>query len=169
MIRDEALFLNGIYETVLDDILKIQGQLPEHIMYLQPYSSSPIVHLRDDRPSTEYPVLLYISITTDLPMVRYTAEIAGWDDKRQFSEKRKNILNHVINTLQPGETGLYDASRVQGKSSVNLLHIWRLQRMAPPFSVSRLIKTVDGSPVSPKRTTAGGWAYVKKELAPQDG
>lgn len=167
MIRDEALFLNGMYETVLENILEIQSALPEHIMYLQPYSSSPIVHLRDDRPSTEYPVLLYMSITTDLSMVHYTSEIVGWDDKRDISEKRKKALNRVISTLQP-ETGLYDASRVQGKPSVNLIHIWRLQRMDPPFSVSRLIKTVDGSPVSPKRTTAGGWAYVKKEIAPQD-
>lgn len=168
MIRDEALFLNGIYETVLEDILRIQIELPEHIMYLQPYSSSPIVHLRDDRPSTEYPLLLFVSLTTDLSMIHYTAEIVGWDDKRDLSEKKKIALNHVIGKLQPGETGLYDASRVEGKPSVNLLHIRRLQRMDPPFSVSRLIKTIDGSPVSPNRTTAGGWAYVKKDPAPEN-
>ena len=165
MIRDEALFLNGVYEDGLKEILKIQSELPEHIMYLQPYSSSPIVHLRNDPPTHDSSVLFYISITTDLPMVHYTAEIVGWDDKPELSGKKKNVLNRVICTLQPGEPGVYDASRVEGKPSVNLPHIRRLRQIDPPFSVSRLIKTSDGAPVSPGRTTAGGWAYVKKDLA----
>ena len=165
MIKEEALFINGVFENVLEEILQIQNELPEHIMYLQPYSSDPIVHLRDDPPTDEAAVLLYLSITTDLSMVHYTAEIVGWDDKREIPHAKRKVLNRVIATLQPNESGLYDASRVEGKPSVNLLHIRRLRRVDPPVSVSRLIKTVDGKPVSPGRTTAGGWAYVKRDLA----
>ncbi|MFH1235804.1 MAG: hypothetical protein V1685_02595 [Parcubacteria group bacterium] len=165
MVKDEALFINGVFEDVLQEILRIQKELPEHIMYLQPYSSDPIVHLRDDPPTDEAPVLLYLSITTDLSTVHYTAEIVGWDDKREIPQAKRDALNRVIGTLQPNETGLYDASRVEGKPSVNLLHIRRLRRVDPPFSVSCLIKTIDGKPVSPGRTTAGGWAYVKRDLA----
>ena len=36
----EALFINGVYEGVLKEILQIQAELPEHIMYLQPDSGS---------------------------------------------------------------------------------------------------------------------------------
>jgi hypothetical protein len=167
MARDEALFINGVYEDVLQEILHIQKELPEHIMYLQPYSSDPIVHLRDDPPTAETPVLLYLSITTDLSNVHYTAEIVGWDDKREIPHAKRKVLNRVIATLQPNETGLYDASRVEGKPSVNLLHIRRLQRVAPSFSVASLIKTSDGKPMSPGRTTAGGWAYFKRDMAEQ--
>jgi 5-methylcytosine-specific restriction enzyme A len=168
MARDEALFINGVYEDVLNDILEIQSALPEHIMYLQPYSTSPIVHLRENRPTPEDPVTVYLSITSDLSNVHFTAEIISWDDKQLIPEKKRNVLNRVIWTLQPKETGLYDASKIDGKHSVNLLHIRRLQRVTPCFSVSRLIKNSDGKPVSTGRTTAGGWAYVKKEVIELD-
>ena len=161
MGQEEALFINGVYEEVLEEILLIQKELPEHIMYLQPYSPRPIIHLHDDPPAWERPTKLYISITTDLSNVHFTAEIVRWDDKRKFTEEKRHVLNRVIWTLQPNEGGLYDASRVKGKPSVNLLHIRRLQRIVPPFSVSRLIKTSDNKPVSTARTTSGGWVYVK--------
>ena len=164
MAKEEGLFINGVYEDVLREILQIQRELPEHIMYLQPYSSGPIVHLRDDPPTVEAPVLLYLSITTDLSNIHYTAEIVGWDDKREIPHAKREVINRVLATLQPNETGLYDASRVEGKPSMNLLHIRRLRRVDPSFSVSSLIKTSDGKPVSPGRTTAGGWAYVRRDM-----
>ena len=126
-------------------------------MYLQPYSSNPIVHLQTNPPTPEDPVLLYISITTDLPNVHFSAEIVGWDDKQTLTEEKRHALNRIIWSLQPKEGGLYDASRVEGKQSANLLHIRRLRRIDPPFSVSRLTKTSDGTPVSIGRTTAGHW------------
>ena len=167
MVKEEALFLNGVYKDTLKEILQIQKELPEHIMYLQPYSSEAIAHLRDDPPSSEEPVLLYISITTDLSRVHYTAEIIGWDDKREIQGEKRNVLNRVIWTLQPIETGLYDASST-GKPSVNLLHIRKLQSV-DPFSVSKMIKTSDGMPHAEGRSQPGRWAYVKKDLAEQGG
>ena len=169
-MREEALFLNGVFDNVLREILLIQEELPEHVMYMQPYSSEAIVHLRDHPPTPEHPVRLYISVTKDLPLVKYAAEIVGWDDKTGMSEDKRKVLRRVISTLQPDQTGLYDASQVEGRRSVNLLYVRRVQKlMKKSFNVSKLIKTSNGQPVSTGRTTAGGWTYVKLEdVEPQD-
>ena len=139
--------------------------LPDQIMFLQPYSSETIIHLRDDRPTADDPMRLFLSITTDLPTVHYVAEIVGWDDKRTLSEEKRNVLNRLIWTLQPDEEDLNDASRVEGKPSVNLLHIRRLHNITTTFSVTELTKTSDNMPVSPDRKTAGGWGYVRNKDA----
>ena len=122
-MKSEALFINGVYEDVLEEILLIQQHLPEQIMFLQPYRPDPITHLRDIPPTVDDPVRLYLSITTDLPTVRYSAEIVGWHNKQTLSEEEGHVINRVIWTLQPKEGGLYDASRAEGRQSVNLLHI----------------------------------------------
>lgn len=162
-MKQEALFINGIYDQPLREILSIQTELPEQILFLQPYSSNAISRLRDDPPTIDDPMQLFISITNDLATVRYSAEIVGWDDKRNLSEARRRVLSRLVWTLQPSESGLYDASRVEGARSVNLLHIRRLRELKQPFPVSELIKTSDQQPLSEARTTAGGWAYVQKQ------
>ncbi len=160
-MKSEALFINGVYESVLEEILHVQRWLPEYLMFLQPYSSRAITHLRDDPPSIDDPMRLFLSVTTNLPTVHHSAEIVLWDDKRTLSEEKRNVLNRLIWTLQPNEGGLYNESPVEGKPSVNLLSIRRLHKLASPFSVTELTKTSDDIPVSPDRTTAGGWAYVR--------
>ena len=162
VMQDEAIFLNGVYRTVLEDILKIQEELPEHIMFLQPYAKSPIVRLRDHRPSIDDPVQLYLSTTDDLPNVAYTAEIVGWDDKTDMSDDKRRVISRLIFTLQPTEDGLYDASGDGSGISTNLLHVRRMVRLENGFSVVKLIKTSDQTPVSPNRSTAGGWSYVHR-------
>ncbi len=159
-MRDEALFLNGVFEAVLAEILEVQEQLPEQIMFLQPHSSRAIVNLRELPPTLDDPVQLLISTTTELPTVQYTAEIVGWDDKLSLSDEKRHVLSRIIWTLQPREGGLYDLSKVPNAKSANLLHVRRLRKLQEPFEVSRLVKTNDGTPVSPDRTTAGGWSYV---------
>ena len=159
-MKGDALFLNGVYKSVLDEILAVQAVLPEQIMFLQPYKSVAIVRLRDDPPSVDDPMQLLISPTTDLAQVKYTAEIIGWDDKRQLrGTPRHRVLTRLICTLQPNEDGLYNLSQAEDGESVNLLHIRRL-REVPMFSVSRLMKA-DGGPMSDQRTTSGGWTYVQ--------
>ena len=160
-MRAQAIFLNGVYRVVLEDILRIQRSLPEHIMYLQPYSGNRINFLAESPPSLDDPVRLLISTTEDLAKVEYAAEIVGWDDKTALDEAKWKVLNRVISTLQPTEPGLYDASRTPDKQSINLLHVRRMQRLRQPFAVGELVKTSDGQPVSEARTTAGGWAYVR--------
>jgi hypothetical protein len=165
-MKAEALFLNGVYESVLEEILAIQSVLPEQIMFLQPYKSVAIIRLRDDRPSVDDPMQLLVSLTTSLATVSFSGEIVGWDDKRQLpGSARHRVLNRLICTLQPNEGGLYNLSQAQDGESVNLLHVRRL-RLAKPFSVSRLTKS-DGEPESDHRTTAGGWAYIRMGSLPE--
>jgi hypothetical protein len=83
-MKTEALFLNGVYEAVLQEILAVQAELPEQIMFLQPYKGEAIAKLRDNPPSVDDPMLLLMSLTGDLPTVHYRAEIVGWDDKRHL-------------------------------------------------------------------------------------
>ncbi len=161
-MKEDALFLNGVYQEVLEEILLVQEELPEQIMFLQPYKSHTINMLRETPPSVDDPVWLLISLTTDLPTVHYVAQIVGWNDKRSLSEAQRQVLNRLISTLQPKEGGLYNLSQAEGGQSINLLHVRRLHRLTAPFSVTRLIKS-DGKPVSDRRTTAGSWTYVRTE------
>jgi hypothetical protein len=112
----------------------------------------------------EDPFRLLLSVTTDLPTVRYAAEIVRWEDKRDLlgplQQMRKATLNRIIASLQPNEGGLYDLARGEDES-LNLLHVWRLRALKTPFRVGRLVKTSDGEPVSETRTSAGGWSYVR--------
>lgn len=160
-MKTQALFINGVYESVLQEILAIQSELPEQILFLQPYKNATMRALRDDPPSVEDPMRLYVSLTDDLPTVRYSAEIVGWNDKRQLSISQRAVLNRIIAALQPGETGLYDAATGQDPESINLLFIRRLEPLNTPFPVGDLIKISDDEPLSDNRTRAGGWSYVK--------
>jgi hypothetical protein len=160
-----ALFLNGVFESVLEEILRIQEFLPEHIMFLQPHSGSAIKKLEKNPPTIDSPIKLFISLTSDLPQIHYVAEIVGWDDKRKLAKEKREVIERLIDFLQKNEFGLYDAAK-DGGESVNLLHIRRLRKLDKPFSVSQLIKTEDGNPVSGNRTTAGGWTYINTASYP---
>ena len=158
-MRDYALFLNGIYRTVLEEILKVQSHLPEQILYLQPYKWARIVRLAEKPPTTGDPVRLFASTTDDLVTVHYTAEIVGWDHKRLLKAPKLDALNRVIGCLQPDEEGIY--FEAHGTPCINLLHVRRLKRLAPPFSVAELININKDQPLSTARTTSGGWQYVR--------
>ncbi len=162
-MKSEALFMNGVHETTLYEILEIQSILPEQILFLQPFSGSPIARLRDDTPTVDDPMRLFMSITNDLSVVHYTAEIVGWDNKLNLSDAKRFILDKLLKTLQPDEGGLYDAARAGDGKSVNLLHIRRLQHLKSPFGVEHMIKTSNSLPVADGRTTAGGYSYVKMD------
>ena len=159
-MRDVALFLNGVFEAVLSEILEIQKYLPEQILYLQPYSGNRIVELAEHPPSTEEPVRLFISTTDDLPTVRYVCEIVGWEDKRELEGWKLNAINRVLFALQPNEGGVYGVREAGKPDMVNLLCVRRLRRLAKPFSVSELTNVKSGEPLSTNRSQAGGWVYV---------
>ena len=157
-MRSEALFLNGVWADVLDDILKIQAHLPEHIMYLQPYSSRRIASFVDNSPSVDDPVRLLMSVTDDLATVHYVCEIVGWDDKSKIPHPKRRLLNRLVYSFQWTDDGIYMESN--GKPCVNLLYVRRMRKLSKPFSVAELTLTSTGKPHSPDRTTAGGWSYV---------
>ena len=159
---NEALYLNGMHESVLDEILKVQRVLPDQVMFIQPFSSKAIALLRDNPPTPERPTLLLMSLTTDLPSVSFAAEVVGWHDKTKLSAEWRHVLNRLIWTLQPDQGGLYDQAR-DGGESVNLLHVRRLRRLSKPVGVTQFVKTADGSPLSDQRTTSGGWSYIRPD------
>jgi hypothetical protein len=159
-MREVALFLNGVFESVLKEILEIQKYLPDQILYLQPYSSNRIVELAKKPPTCEDAVRLFISTTDHLPEVRYVCEIVGWEDKRELAGWKLNAINRVLFALQPDEGGVYGVREAGKPDMVNLLCVRRLQKLSKPFSVAELTNVRSGEPLSTNRSQAGGWVYV---------
>jgi hypothetical protein len=161
-MRDEAVFINGIFRGVLDEILVVQDHLPDQILFLQPYKSQPIKHLMVNPPSVEDPVQLLASTTERLGKVEFSGEIVGWDDKRNLAEheERWRAISRVVWSLQPNEGGVYECAG--GDRCVNLLHVRRLRHLERAIPVTQLIKTENGQPIRGERTTAGSWTYVER-------
>jgi hypothetical protein len=160
VVRDEAIFINGIYLGVLDEILAVQEYLPDQILYLQPYKSEAMRHLSKNPPSVEDPVQLLASTTDRLGEVGFVGDIVGWDDKRDIEDYRWRAISRVVWALQPNEGGVYPGP--PEKLCVNLLHVRRLRRLEQSIPVTQLVKTVDQQPIAGERSTAGGWTYVRK-------
>ena len=159
-MRQEAVFLNGVFETVFKEILETQAELPEQILFLQPFGGAPIVDLQNDPPTVNDPVQLYMSTTDALGVVSYAAEAVGWEDKRQLAGKRRRIIETLLRTFQPMEKGLKDSDLPSGPS-INLIHVRRMRHLAEPFPVRRLIKISSGTPLQPRKS-AGRWSYVSR-------
>ena len=161
-MHDEAIFWNGVYERVLDNIYIIQKYLPEQILFLQPYSSERVVYLAESPPSVNDPVRLLISLTTDLSNVHFTCEIVGWDNKQLINGQKLEVLNKIIYSLQwPGEPGVYENIDNSQVKPLNLLYVRRMRKFNSPFSVEELKKSSSGESLSTERTTSGGWTYIK--------
>jgi 5-methylcytosine-specific restriction protein A len=154
---DNALYINGVFEDVLDEIIRSQENNPSKIFYLQPYSESSIKQLKEAPPTIESPLPLYISTTAQLNQICYSAEIVGWEDKNEIPPERKALLNEHIKQFQPKEGEIYPEAR--GKKCVNLISIKNLQKVSNQFSTSNLIKESNGEPLKP-RSQSGGWSYV---------
>ena len=152
----EGIFINGVYPVVLNDICSVQSLVQDQILYLQPYSGQRIVELSDNPPSTDSPVRLFLSLTDDLPTVKFTCEVVGWNDKRELTGRKLEIINTVIRALQPTEDGVEAATE-----RVNLLSVRRMRELSKPFSVSELEKVSDNQPLSTNRQRSGGWSYVR--------
>jgi 5-methylcytosine-specific restriction endonuclease McrA len=154
-----SLYINGVYEDVLEEIRKAQSSEPGLICYLQPYASDTIVRLAESPPTESDPVKLYISLTSSLPFVSYRAEIIGWENKEEIDPARLARLNDHIKRYQPGESEIYMVGG-NNKPSINLISVRNMERLETPIHVSNFIKLSNSKPLKP-RTTSGGWSYVK--------
>lgn len=154
---ETALYINGVYEEVLDEIMKSQEKYPGKTFYLQPYSESSIKELKQNPPSPASPLPLYISTTAQLNQICYSAEIIGWEDKSEIPAERLRVLNEHIKLFQPKEGEIY--FEVNGKKCVNLISINNLKKLSNQLSTSNLIKKSNDEPLKP-RSRAGGWSYV---------
>ncbi len=74
-VSPNAFFENGVYESVLEEILEAQKIKSNITCYIQPYSTGKIVFLNKIKPSKDNPITFYISTTSNLSSVSYTAEI----------------------------------------------------------------------------------------------
>ncbi len=155
----KSLFLNGVYESVLEEILEAQKEYPNKIFYLQPYSSHTIRLLADNAPSEKKPIPLYISTTTDLDKICFEAKVVGWENKQELSQVRLDELNKHIKQYQPNEEEIY--LKVGDSECINLISICDLNRLPNKYSVKNLIKTGNDEPLKP-RAQPGKWSYVKE-------
>ena len=154
---EKALYINGVYEGVLTEILKSQENNPGKTFYLQPYSGFTIKQLKNKPPNPTSPLPLYISTTAQLNQICYVADIIGWEDKNKIPAERLAKLNEHIRLFQPNENEIYfDA---QGKKCVNLISIINLKKLTNQLSTSILIKESNGEALKP-RSRSGGWSYV---------
>ena len=157
-VDNEALFINGVFEGVLNDILDAQAASAELICYLQPYKPRVIKRLQQDPPSLGSPWKLFLSLTHSLGLVSFEADIVEWRDKAAIEADEVGALSEHIATYQPRERGLHLEGK-DGEYGRNLLGIVRLRRVEPALSVSGFIKTSDNFPLR-ERTRAGSWSYV---------
>jgi len=155
-----SLYINGVFEDVLEEIRKAQSKVPGLVCYLQPYSSDAIVKLAQNPPSANEPITLYTSLTSSLPFVSFRATIVNWENKSEIEASRLKKLNEHIQEHQPREEEIYMVGGNE-KPSVNLLSVVNVERLAVPVHVSNFVKLSNKKPLKP-RTTSGGWAYVNE-------
>jgi 5-methylcytosine-specific restriction protein A len=158
-----ALFLNGVFESVLENIREVQEAHPGKTCYLQPYKNSPIRLLADEKPTFDHPMALYISLTDSLDRVSYRAEIVGWRDKRDLAKDPHSLatLNQHITAFQPGESEIY-LKLADGKPCVNLIEVVGVKKLKESIPVSCFVKISDGKPLG-IRSRSGGWSPVYQQ------
>jgi len=155
-----ALFMNGVHRGVLDTIIKAHEDNPNVGNFLlQPYKGKIIRMLQDRAPSPEASIRLYMSTTENLSNICYTAEIIGWEDKREISDRRRREIGSHLQTYQPGEVSLFAGTAKAGGDAVNLISIRDLRRLDSLYSTSLLKKRSDDQPLK-SRTRSGGWSEV---------
>ncbi len=90
------LYMNGVYRSVMDEILGVQKHLPNQIFYMQPHGPGQITRLRDNPPTIDKPTKMWISTGDDLQHISYVAEIVGWEDKTEMSAERHQLIESII-------------------------------------------------------------------------
>ncbi len=151
---DTALFINGVFDTVLTEILNAQNDLHAEESFLQPHSGRVIRPLKRHLPAPSSPVRLYVSTSENLNNICYTAEIINWEEKPKISELRRQAVRQHLKKYQPKE-----GEDLDKKTQANLITIRNLQKLETQLSTGLLIKTTDKQPLKP-RTRAGGCSEV---------
>lgn len=147
-----ALYINGVFESVLKEIVIAQENDINHVCYLQPYKSHKINWKKSVLPSKQNPITCYISTSASLQIVTYKAKIIGWENKNEIEDSRLDYLNNHIKNFQPNEIEIYE-------KGINLISIVELQKIQIPVPVQNFVKIDDDQPLK-ARTRAGGWSYV---------
>jgi len=155
-----AIFINGVFDDVLREIIAAQSAKPGLVCYLQPYSPNYMRRLRDALPSVANPIDIYFSTTDDLGTIKYRGRVVGWEDKPRLSIERLEVLNQHISQHQPGEEEIYRYNP-GGKLCANLISVLEVEKFSTQIPVGALIKVSNGTPVK-VRPMAGGLSYVRR-------
>lgn len=158
---DYALYMNGVYEDGLRDIVRCHHNDPNTVCYLQPHGSRIITRLRDDKPDPFDPVELYISTSTDLGNVRYHASIVDWRHKESLTEHELVGMNEHIRIHQPGEGSIY--GEMHGRVSVNLISVVGMTKLVTPLPANHL-KKIDNNKSLRIRRQPGSFSYVHQRV-----
>ncbi|MDP3008881.1 MAG: HNH endonuclease signature motif containing protein [Methylococcales bacterium] len=161
---NQALFINGVFESVLEEILKAQSKNKDLICYLQPYSTGNIKYLKENDFNKNPSITFYLSITTSLNQVCYIAEIVGWYNKKALLNDKEKLaeINNQISGNQPIQREVYFyADNEKTKECANLILVKSLKKLIVPFPTGSLIKISDNIPLKP-RTQAGGCSVVQE-------
>ena len=155
-----ALFINSVNVTVANDIVAVQRELPEQILFLQPHDKRSYARLRSNPPTVDKPLMLYASVGGDFATVACTAEVVGWEYKPSLPYERRNLMVRLQAIFQPTEIDDYYNYL---KDCPNLLYVRRMRMLESRerFSVAELIKIKDGKPLSTNRQSPGGISYVR--------
>src|SRR3546814_12415318 len=94
----EALFINGVFEGVLKDIVEAQAQTPGLTCCLQPYKPALIKRLKESPPTPKHPWKLFMSLTQSLGLVSFEADIVEWPDKADMGAEEVAALDEHIST-----------------------------------------------------------------------
>lgn len=159
---NQALYINGIFKGILEEILEAQSNDKELISTLQPHGRSVIKLLERNDFSKNPSITHYVSTTADLKHVSYVAEIVGWVNKRTLKDNPEEleILNeHIANSLPIQGEVHFHSDKEKTKECANLIELQNLRKLVIPLHVGNLIKTSDGTPYK-ARAQAGGWSPV---------
>jgi 5-methylcytosine-specific restriction enzyme A len=159
-VNEKALFICGVFQDVLEEIITAQEHNPGMEYYLQPYSEGTITQFKEEQPNYDAPWTVYISITggENLNYIWYAAQIVGWDDKQALSEDELASLNERIRKFQPKEGSIYLKNH-KGKECKNLIHIINLKRLSNRRCITNLVLQ-SGSNHELRGGYGGGFAYV---------
>ena len=158
-MRDEALFINSVQQSVLQEIIDARPTCRSRRYSSNPTRGRASRNLHDNPPTVDDPMQLYVSAGGKFSTVGCVAEIVGYDDKRAMSAKRRLLVMKAQAVFQPGEEDLIFQTK-----PVNLIYVRRMRWLAKKeqFSVGRLTKVSDGKPLSADRQSPGGWSYVRR-------
>src|SRR3546814_1317327 len=101
----EALFINGVFEGVLKDIVEAQAQTPGLTCYLQPYKPALIKRLKESPPTPKHPWQLFMSLTQSVGLVSLEADIVECSEKADLGAEEVAVLDEHISTHHPRGQG----------------------------------------------------------------